>query len=487
MEETATSSGANKNNKTSLPLPPLIAYSQVKAFDATQKRIPTGMEEFDRVLGGGIVFGSVNLIGGEPGIGKSTLLTQLVINRLMNCNNNNDNDRKEIGYKVDVSSKSDNETHAENGKQNNQQRPILYVAGEESPEQIALRIERMIRSEKAIPNESQAEQKHPIQRKKEQNSFHKEVQFSSNQANSMQWKKSLFFSQNTDVDDICRLIEQEKPSLVIVDSIQSMSTADLVGTSGSVGQLKESTQRLTTIAKKFQIPIFLIGHVTKEGAIAGPKVLEHIVDAVLELSGERTGSFRLLRAIKNRFGATDEVGVFEIVENGLAQVNNPSELFLQERQKNTPGSVICTVMEGTRPIMVEIQALVVQSQLAMPRRVTRGVSLSRIQLLAAVLQKHCHLPLGTMDIFVNVAGGLSVDEPGVDLAIAVAIASSCTNIPVPNTRVYIGEVGLLGEIRRVSLLEKRVTEAKRLGFSSVITSKDCASIREAIASFSKKG
>jgi len=417
MEEQVkqVSTGASKSQGAArhMQSAPTIQLSQVKSYEHALQRMPTGMEEFDRVLGGGIVFGSIVLIGGEPGIGKSTLLTHLVLNLA----------------------------------QSGTAKRILYVAGEESPEQILLRIERMV----------------PPQSKKD-----------------AAWRESITFCPSTDVDEICSLVIDTKPSLLIIDSIQSLSTNDLSGATGSIGQLKECTERLTRVAKANHIPTFLVGHVTKEGTIAGPKVLEHIVDAVLELSGERTGAFRLLRAIKNRFGATDEVGVFQVVEAGLAEVSNPSQVFLEERLDGVAGSCLTCVMEGTRPILVEIQALVVPSQLAMPRRVARGISLPRLQLLAAVLQKHCGVPLGTCDIFVNVAGGFTITEPAADLAVAVAIASSQKDIPTKKSVVCIGEVGLLGEVRKVSLLERRVSESKRLGFAKTISAHESTTLRGAL-------
>ncbi|PWU22433.1 DNA repair protein RadA [Candidatus Cerribacteria bacterium 'Amazon FNV 2010 28 9'] len=397
-----------------------VRLSEVKAYDKAIVRVGTGMEEFDRVLGGGIVPGEVVLIGGEPGIGKSTLLTQLVLN---------------------LSSTSS---------------AILYVAGEESPEQITMRIGRM--SSRVQGTED-----------------------------SEQWREHIVFCTSTDVDEVIATAQQEKPTLLIIDSIQTMTTGDLTGTAGSIGQLKECTERLTRIAKSMHIPTFLVGHVTKEGTIAGPKVLEHVVDAVLELSGERTGQFRLLRAIKNRFGATDEVGVFHLTDGGIEEVKNPSALFLEERVDGTAGSCLACVIEGTRPILIEIQALVVESQLAIPRRVARGVALPRIQLIAAVLQKHCGIPLGTADIFVNVAGGFTITEPAVDLAIALAIASSQKNVPISAASVCIGEVGLLGEVRKVSLLDKRVNEAKRLGYTTVISAQTSSALRTILQSmFGKK-
>lgn len=403
----------------------IVQFGDVSEQFSPRQRVSTGLFEFDRVLGettlagkksGGIVPGAVTLIGGEPGIGKSTLLTQMVIEM------------------VDSSTQ------------------ILYVAGEESPSQITLRINRIL----GLEDKKNIDEK---QKKKVEN-----------------LSSRLKFLTTTDVDQLLTYIEQEKPSVVVVDSIQSLTTVDLSGAAGSVGQLREVADRLTTVAKRYHIPIFLIGHVTKEGEIAGPKVLEHIVDTVLELSGERTGQLRLLRAIKNRFGATDEVGIFQVNQVGLEEVVNPSQIFLEEHQQQSIGSAIACVMEGTRPLLVEVQALVVNSQLAMPRRIGRGVQLSRLQVLAAVLQKHARLPLGSTDIFVNVAGGFSVQEPAIDLAVCVAIASSHKNVSLPEKMVFIGEVGLLGEIRQVSYAERRVKEVKRLGFEKVITKQTASTV-----------
>jgi DNA repair protein RadA/Sms len=410
----------------------VLRFKEVGQMMTPKPRISTGMAEFDRVLGAdksgaGMVPGAVMLIGGEPGIGKSTLLTQLVVELLSVT---------KTGEKVKKTPIT--KTLSPVLKEQNLLQPILYVSGEESPSQIALRIKRILNDEHISLDTKILE-------------------------------NSLIFATNTDVDQLLTIIEAERPSLVIVDSIQTLSTEDLMGSSGSVGQLRESAERITEVVKKLDIPTFLVGHVTKEGTIAGPKVLEHIVDAVLELSGERTGQLRLLRAIKNRFGATDEVGVFQVHEYGLAEVKNPSEIFLEQIESSRPGSATVCVVEGTRPLLVEVQALVVESQLAMPRRVGRGVQLPRIQLLAAVLQKHCRLPLGTADIFLNVAGGFSVNEPAVDLGLAMAIVSSLKNIALPPKTVFIGEVGLLGEVRKVSYLERRTKEAKRLGFTTVIS------------------
>lgn len=403
----------------------VVPFGNVDQKALPQDRLSTGIGEFDRVLGittsrdkqtGGIVPGAVILIGGEPGIGKSTLLTQMVIEM------------------------------AEQSPQ------ILYVAGEESPSQITLRINRILQIEDKNKSDKKAQEKQKI------------------------LSSRLKFLTTTDVDQLITYIEQQKPSIVIVDSIQSLTTDDLSGAAGSVGQLREGTDRLTQIAKRFHIPIFLVGHVTKEGEIAGPKVLEHIVDAVLELSGERTGQLRLLRAIKNRFGATDEVGIFQVNDVGLSEVINPSQIFLGEHDRQAVGSAIACVMEGTRPLLVEVQALVVDSQLAIPRRVGRGVQLSRLQVLAAVLQKHARLPLGSTDIFVNIAGGFTVQEPAIDLALCVAIASSYKNISLPEKSVFIGEVGLLGEIRQVGYADRRTKECKRLGYTSIFTKQNAPSV-----------
>ncbi len=392
----------------------LVSWSKVKAKKGNDQRISTQIVEFDRVLGGtgnkmGIVPGAVMLLGGEPGIGKSTLLTQVVL--------------KIASQQLAA--------------------PIFYVCGEESPQQIDLRINRILAKE---------QQKIP--------------------------KKNLEFVTTIDVDELVEIIKIKRPSLVVVDSIQAMTTSELSGAPGSVGQIRESTDRLAGVAKRLHIPMFLVGHVTKDGTIAGPKTLEHIVDAVLELSGERTGELRLLRTLKNRFGATDEVGVFKVDEVGLAEVSNPSEFLLENAKTTEPGSATTCVMEGTRPLLIEVQALVVRSQLAMPRRVGRGIDLSRIQVLAAVLQKHCGQPVESHDIFLSAAGGYKVTETGIDLALAMALVGSLKNKPLPQNSVFIGEVGLLGEIRKINYLDRRIKEAKRLGFKKVYSKETHGSVRE---------
>lgn len=401
-----------------------VSFSQVESMKASKSRLSTNIDELDRVLGGeksnfGMVRGAVMLIGGEPGIGKSTLLTQMVVGMLRPNNLN--------------------KSHK-----------FMYVCGEENPAQVALRIERIA---------------------KQFNETVKDV------------KDNLVFVTTSDVDAITQAMQKVKPVCVVVDSIQTVTTTDLTGAAGSVGQVRECAERLTNTAKVLHIPLFLVGHVTKEGTISGPKVLEHIVDSVLELSGDRTGDLRILRAIKNRFGATDEVGVFRMRDFGFESVTNPSELFLEYADAKIPGSTTICVMEGTRPLLMEIQALVVSSQLAMPRRVGRGIKLPRIQVLSAVLQKHCKLPLATADIFASIAGGFEVKEPSVDLGLAVAISSSLNNKPIKEKTVFIGEIGLLGEIRSVNLLDRRIKEAKRLGFTNIISKKTHKSVKDVLSEF----
>lgn len=389
-----------------------ITFSQVELVKGAKKRFSTGVGELDRVLGNekteqGMVAGAVMLLGGEPGIGKSTLLTQVVLHEL----------ERAI---ADVDS-----------------RPVVYVCGEESPSQIALRINRLLdREQQKIDSREQLDR--------------------------------LIFVTTTDIDAVGSIISEEKPRLVIVDSIQTVSTEQLSGGAGSVGQVRYCTEVITKLAKKHSFPVFLVGHVTKDGQIAGPKVLEHIVDAVIELSGERTGELRLLRAVKNRFGATDEVGVLQLTEYGFYSVENASSFFIEHQDESVPGSICTCVLEGTRPLALEVQALVVKSPLAMPRRVGRGVELSRLQVITAVLQKYCRMPFDEYDIFVSLAGGYTTKEPALDLAIAVALVSSLRNKGVSAHSAVVGEIGLLGEVRSIQLTERRGKELKRLGFKNII-------------------
>lgn len=428
VEEAAVATGSQPSLRPSTEI--LTAFPDVELAEDGKKRFSTTFGELDRVLGGGLVPGAVVLIGGEPGIGKSTLLTQVSVNLLLHHPAKNDH------------------------------WPVLYVAGEESPRQISLRVNRFLENQ---PRKSRS---------------------STTLKTTAKSLKDLVFTTSTDIDEIIEVIRTERPRLVVVDSIQAVTTRELTGASGSVGQLRECAERLAQTAKALHIPVFLVGHVTKEGTIAGPKVLEHIVDSVVEISGDRSDQLRLVRALKNRFGATDEVGVFQHVEYGLEEVTNPSELFLEHQEEGVPGSTTVCVMEGTRPLLIEVQALVVGSQLAMPRRVGRGIELSRIQVLSAVLQKHARLPLGTSDIFLSAAGGFKVTEPAVDLGLAVAVASSLKNQKIPRKTVFIGEVGLLGEIRKVNHLEKRIKEARRLGFTKIISRENAKTVREVLQQLS---
>jgi DNA repair protein RadA/Sms len=383
-----------------------LKLSEVKSRSFT--RINTGILELDRVLGGGIVPGSIVLVAGEPGIGKSTLLTQLALKLCLNTKYSSPN-------------------------------TVLYVCGEESPEQIKLRIDRF----------------QPLKTK--ENSFQ--------------------FLPETNIENILTTLYQstESYSLIVIDSVQTLWSQALTGSAGSIGQVRFCSQMLQTLAKKTNIPIFLIGHITKEGMIAGPKVLEHLVDTVLYLEGDPEHDFRILRASKNRFGPTDEVGIFKMNDKGMEEVKNPSKVFLEPRTKNQKqkiGAAVTVTMRGIRPMLVEIQALVVSSQLPMPRRVASGIDYKRLQVLCAVLQKRLGLPLATADVFINVAGGLKLTEPAADLAIALAIISSIKNKPLSSHSVSIGEIGLLGEIRQVSFMSKRLKEAKKLGYKTVIGEKE---------------
>lgn len=358
------------------------------------ERTSTGIAEVDRVLGGGIVSGSAILIGGEPGIGKSTLMLQVMKNL------------------------------AAGG------RKVLYVSGEESASQIKLRADRI---------GAQA--------------------------------KDLLVLVEVSLEKILEQIREVEPAMVVIDSVQTVYSNDLMSAPGSVGQVREASSRLILAAKKSSIPVFLVGHVTKDGSIAGPKVLEHMVDTVLYFEGDSGHAYRIVRSMKNRFGPANEIGVFEMRDQGLQEVPNPSAFFLAERPENAPGSVVLASLEGTRPILVEIQALVSQSNLGMPRRTAIGVDHNRVSLLVAVLDKICGLHLGGSDIFLNVAGGVRVEEPAVDLAVVSAMASSFLDRPVDARTVILGEVGLTGEVRAVSQIETRVKEAARLGFNRCIVPK----------------
>lgn len=365
-----------------------------------EERWQLPIAEFSRVLGGGIVPGSLVLVGGDPGIGKSTLLLQVAT--LM---------AEQAG-------------------------PVLYVSGEESERQIKMRAMRLMQ-----------ESQHPA---------------------ATHFSENLYLVTETNLDVILNHIETVKPRLVIIDSIQTVYLQDMSSAAGSVSQVRESASRLQAVAKSSGVAIFLIGHVTKEGMLAGPRVLEHIVDTVLQLEGDRYQAYRLLRAVKNRFGATSEVGVFEMAGSGMLEVSNPSEAFLAERMVNTPGSAIAVTLEGTRPLLVEIQGLTSVTTFGNPRRTPNGVDFNRLLLITAVLSKRVGLKLGDQDVFVNVIGGLKISEPAADLAIAAAIASSVRDRPAIADCALIGEIGLSGELRAVSQLAQRLREAKQLGFRKVI-------------------
>jgi DNA repair protein RadA/Sms len=357
-----------------------------------EQRISTGIAETDRVLGGGIVPGSVTLIGGDPGIGKSTLMMQI-------CDSIKDN-------------------------------IILYISGEESQNQIKLRAERL-----GIKN------------------------------------KDFFILNETSLEIIAAVIEKINPQIVIIDSIQTIYREGLEASPGTISQLRESCAAIIQIAKAKGISFFLIGHITKEGYIAGPKVLEHMVDTVLQFEGERTHSYRIIRAIKNRFGSSNEIGVFEMTGTGLKEVLNPSEVFITRRNAESPGSAVSASMEGTRPILIEVQALVSHSGFSVPQRTATGFDYKRLAILIAVLEKKIGLHLSKYDIFLNIAGGIKIDEPSIDLAAAMSICSSFQDSPIGIDMMILGEIGLGGEIRPVSYAERRISEALKLGFNKILLPK----------------
>jgi DNA repair protein RadA/Sms len=371
----------------------LTNLSKVADINITEdKRIVSTIEELDRVLGGGVVPGSVVLVGGDPGIGKSTLMMQL-------------------------SDKIKSNT-------------ILYVSGEESPKQIKLRCERL-------------------------GFAHDE----------------FYILSETSLEIIAAVVDKLKPDIVIIDSIQTIYRSELESSPGSVSQLRESTAAIIQIAKAKNISFFLIGHITKEGFIAGPKVLEHMVDTVLQFEGERTHSYRVLRAIKNRFGSTNEIGIFEMTGTGLMEVRNPSEVFLSQRSRGISGSTVSASMEGTRPILIEVQALVSSSGYSVPQRTATGFDYKRLAILIAVLEKKIGIHLSKFDVFVNIAGGIKIDEPSIDLAAAISICSSFKDTSIDADMLILGEIGLSGEIRGISFAERRIQEAVKLGFKKVVLPK----------------
>ncbi|MBQ5819862.1 MAG: DNA repair protein RadA [Clostridia bacterium] len=379
------------------PLPAMVADPLKRATPKRLREISaenelrqtTGISELDRVLGGGIVKGSLILVSGEPGIGKSTILLQMCMKM--------------------------------------RDMRILYVSGEESPRQIKLRADRV-----------------------------------------GEYPENLFILPETDIAAVVARTEEMVPDLLVVDSIQTMYREDMTSAPGSVPQVRECTSELMRLAKANEIPTFVVSHVNKEGAIAGPKVMEHMVDAVLYFEGERSSDHRILRAIKNRFGSTNEIGVFEMTDRGLREVTNPSELFLLDKPENVSGiSTIC-VMEGTRPIIAEVQTLVSKTPFPSPRRTTVGFDYQRLNLILAVLERRCGLFFGTTDVYVNVIGGLRLDEPAADLGVAVAMVSAMKDFVIPEKTLFIGELGLAGEIRAVSGIEKRINEAASLGFTRCV-------------------
>lgn len=369
--------------------PKPVALPEIEAGDV--KRLVTPNQELNRVLGGGIVPGSLVLIGGQPGIGKSTLMLQIAMT---------------IPYKV------------------------LYVSGEESGEQIRMRADRIgtLRQDCYILTETNT-------------------------------SKILTHAQNL------------MPQLMVIDSIQTLASPHIESISGSVSQIRECTGELQRFAKEVNIPIFIIGHITKEGSIAGPKLLEHIVDAVLQFEGDRHYTYRILRTLKNRFGSTDEMGIYEMQANGLREVSNPSELLLSQTDEDLSGSAIAATMEGMRPMLIEVQALVSTAVYGTPQRSATGFDLRRLSMLLAVLEKRCGFAFGQNDVFLNIAGGIKVDDPAIDLAIVAALISSLEDVAVPDQICFAGEVGLSGEIRSVSRIEQRIQEADKLGFKQIFISK----------------
>jgi DNA repair protein RadA/Sms len=368
---------------------PLVPQAVSELVSADQPRLKTGMADVDIILGGGIVAGSVNLIAGQPGIGKSTLLLQLA-------------------YAV--------AGHAS----------VLYISGEESAHQIGLRAERLGAT-----------------------------------------RNGLQLATSTSADDIAATIASGTYALVIVDSIQTIACNDVASSAGTVSQITNSTHLIMAAAKQVNTAVVLVGHVTKEGAIAGPKVLEHVVDVVLQLEGDRYGGFKILRAIKNRFGSTSEAGIFEMVDSGLKAVDNPSAALLEERQVSD-GSVVLATLEGTRPLLVEVQALVNKSSYGYPKRAASGIDINRINLLVAMLEKRTKLNLAEQDIYINIVGGMKITEPAADLAVCMAIGSAARGLQLKQNAVVFGELGLSGEVRHVPFAEKRIAEAKKLGFDGAI-------------------
>lgn len=401
VEETISTKAANRSGKKMNTQEPM----SLKDIDLREdERKTSGIGELDRVLGGGIVPGSLVLVGGDPGIGKSTLLLQ-VCQHLAN-----------------------------------RQAKVLYISGEESLRQIKLRAQRV-----------------------------------------GDISDKLLLLCETNLGTIREIIERQKPEVVIIDSIQTMYNEEVASAPGSVSQVRESTAVLLQIAKGLNVAVFIVGHVTKEGNVAGPRVLEHMVDSVLYFEGDRHASYRILRGVKNRFGSTNEIGVFEMRASGLEEVENPSEYLLSGKPEGASGSIVACSMEGTRPILIEIQALVCHSNFGIPRRTAAGTDFNRVNLLMAVLEKRAGMNLSACDAYVNIAGGIKMNEPAIDLGIVLAIVSSYRDLVISDSVLAFGEVGLSGEVRAVSMAEQRVLEAKKLGFETVILPKVCQSMTKSIS------
>ncbi len=395
VEETVEKKTAGKLKSVAGGNQDLKSYKLSEIDMQEKERMKTRFPELDRVLGGGIVPGSMILVGGDPGIGKSTLLLQV-------CRNLSDT------------------------------MSVLYVSGEESLQQIKMRAERI-------------------------GTFSDQLQLLC----------------ETNLERISQVIERQKPSVVIIDSIQTMYNEEVSSAPGSVSQVRESTGRLMQIAKGMGVTVFIVGHVTKEGVVAGPRVLEHMVDTVLYFEGDRHAAYRILRGVKNRFGSTNEIGVFEMCEEGLREVENPSEFMLNGKPEGASGSVVACSMEGTRPVLLEVQALVCHSNFGIPRRTAAGTDLNRVNLLMAVLEKRAGLSLSNCDAYVNIAGGIRMSEPAIDLGIVMALASSFRDRPIDEKTICFGEVGLSGEVRAVNMAQQRVSEARKLGFTACILPKVC--------------
>ena len=388
---------------------------QVAAITFSEEdRILTPDNEFNRVLGGGIVAGSLILIGGEPGIGKSTLMLQLAMN-MPNLK-------------------------------------VLYVSGEESERQIKMRAERLQNQEPRVKNQELATKSPIVNRDSEIG-------------------KGCFVLTDTSTQNIFKQIEELEPDLVIIDSIQTMHSAHIESTPGSVSQVRECTAELLRFAKESATPVFLIGHITKDGMIAGPKILEHMVDTVLQFEGDRHHVYRILRTVKNRFGSASELGIYEMLGEGLREVSNPSEILLSQRDEPLSGITISATLEGMRPMMIETQALVSPSPYGTPQRTATGFDTKRMSMLLAVLEKRCGFNLGAKDVFLNITGGIRVEDPAIDLGLAAAIISSHEDIPIPFKTCFAGEIGLSGEIRAVNRVEQRIAEAQKLGFEQIFISK----------------